>query len=410
MDRQLAAKDIKRTSDYNGNMNPVDLQCLKDPNHLTWSTTPAALLDKPSQKGTGCPHCSGCCTCPFCFDNSVNELDRQLAERKIRRTSDYKSSTEPVNLQCLKDPDHPPWSAIPGSLLDWPTQKGNGCIHCCGHCPCPMCYKKRVDELDRQLAAKDIKRTSDYNGNMNPVDLQCLRDPNHPAWSTMPAALLDRPSQKGTGCPHCSGCCTCPFCLKKRMDELDRQLAGKGIVRTSGYKGSHEPVDLQCLKDSNHLWQTTPGHLIDKPSREGSGCPYCLNLKNEKETREIIEDLIGEPFPKKRPKFLLYIHRRPLELDCFCKKHMLASEYNGEQHYSYIKHFHRNGEQALVDLQNRDRFKIEKCELHGIDLIIVPFTCKTREEKRSLIITELLKICEKRGVSGIGKFMITDYS
>jgi len=106
----------------------------------------------------------------------------------------------------------------------------------------------------------------------------------------------------------------------------------------------------------------------------------------------------------------MYINGKPLELDCFSKEHRLASEYNGEQHYSYIKHFHRNGEQDFVDQQNRDRFKIEKCKIHGIDLIIVPFTCITREEKRTLIISELLKICEKRGVSGIGNFIVKDHS
>lgn len=98
--------------------------------------------------------------------------------------------------------------------------------------------------------------------------------------------------------------------------------------------------------------------------------------KGEQECRRVVEQFTGLPFPRTRPSFLYNtISGHVLELDCFNPTLKLAIEYNGEQHYKFIPHFHGNRD-AFTNMQYRDAMKKQLCHDHGIDLIIVPYTVK----------------------------------
>lgn len=101
--------------------------------------------------------------------------------------------------------------------------------------------------------------------------------------------------------------------------------------------------------------------------------------KTEEICRKIFEDYFGVPFEKCRPDFL----RNPLtgkclELDGYnpdIKTKIgkgLAYEYNGEQHYKYVSHFHKNNGNFIGQLK-RDSFKYRKCREKGIALIVIPY-------------------------------------
>lgn len=113
----------------------------------------------------------------------------------------------------------------------------------------------------------------------------------------------------------------------------------------------------------------------------GKWCPYCL-FKNEQMCREIFESLLQVKFVKSRPTFL-----NGLELDGYNSELKLAFEYNGEQHYMEINHFHRK-DNAFEKQKQKDKQKIELCKQHNIQLIIIPYNVKNKEE---FIINEILK-------------------
>jgi hypothetical protein len=57
-----------------------------------------------------------------------------------------------------------------------------------------------------------------------------------------------------------------------------------------------------------------------------------------------------------------------LKLDVYCPKYRLAAEFHGQQHFTYIEHFH--GDMAgFKDSQRRDARKVEICQEKRIALV-----------------------------------------
>ena len=61
-----------------------------------------------------------------------------------------------------------------------------------------------------------------------------------------------------------------------------------------------------------------------------------------------------------------------LELDIYIPELKLAFEYNGEQHYEWVKFFQKT-EEEFKYLQYKDRCKKKLCKQEGITLIIIKY-------------------------------------
>jgi hypothetical protein len=104
---------------------------------------------------------------------------------------------------------------------------------------------------------------------------------------------------------------------------------------------------------------------------------------------------VAHPFKKKRPSFL-----DKLELDGYCTHHQLAFEYQGIQHYHYIRHFHPTIEDFRKQIE-RDRLKRMLCQSHHVFLIQVPYLYNFRDtcSMSSFIFHQLRhaeRVCGKR--------------
>jgi len=64
---------------------------------------------------------------------------------------------------------------------------------------------------------------------------------------------------------------------------------------------------------------------------------------------------------------------RTLYLDFFIPVLDIAVEVHGEQHYKFIKHFHKN-RTGYINALKRDRLKKEWCEFNGLDYIVFKFS------------------------------------
>ena len=107
-------------------------------------------------------------------------------------------------------------------------------------------------------------------------------------------------------------------------------------------------------------------------------CPDCAHGKSEREVRSIFETIFsGCHFIRCRPHFLIGHRSRRLELDGYCGALQLAFEYNGRQHYEHVSHFHRHAQTFAAGVA-RDGRKRDLCRIHGIRLIVVPYTVKNR--------------------------------
>ena len=141
-------------------------------------------------------------------------------------------------------------------------------------------------------------------------------------------------------------------------------------------------MSWQCSE--KHIWSATFNNI----KNHSKWCPNCSSFRSEKLCREIFEDLLLEPFNKIRPQWL-----DKLELDGYNESLNIAFEYNGKQHYEFIKHFHNNIE-IFEQQKARDKKKYAICQKRGLNLIIIPYQYDFRnpEEMREFIFNELSKI------------------
>jgi hypothetical protein len=107
--------------------------------------------------------------------------------------------------------------------------------------------------------------------------------------------------------------------------------------------------------------------------------------------RAALEELLGQPFKKVRPKFLRNpATNRCLELDAYCESLQLAAEFAGEQHRIWPNACH-NTREDFDKQQARDKLKLELCQQHGITLLVVPDTI-ARADMREHVKEQLVRL------------------
>lgn len=133
--------------------------------------------------------------------------------------------------------------------------------------------------------------------------------------------------------------------------------------------------EYELIEESSNITPPTPKisyeTIRDRPvithpvDRESGG---------ERITRRVFEHLFNRPFVRVRPDFLKNPEtNRNLELDGYNEELKIAFEYNGMQHYCFPNGFNKTKKEFDQQLR-RDKFKLEKCNEHGIYLITVPYS------------------------------------
>ncbi len=137
----------------------------------------------------------------------------------------------------------------------------------------------------------------------------------------------------------------------------------------------HNYWEFECTKCGSHIFRMTP---TNKSDIESCHCPACSDKTQSK----------GEATIEKYLKSNLKDYQKQYRFDdCFYKKTLpfdfaifyptgklkCLIEYDGEQHYKFIKHWHGD-EEGFKLQQLRDKIKTEYCKNHNIKLIRIPYT------------------------------------
>jgi hypothetical protein len=171
-------------------------------------------------------------------------------------------------------------------------------------------------------------------------------------------------------------CVECSYNNKKLTIE-ECQLFAKnkgGECLSEKYNNCYTKMSWKCSK--GHIWNAIFTHIKNNKK----WCPNCSHSRSEKLTRSIFEELTGLFFPSIRPDFL----KNPetncnLELDGYCDDLKLAFEYQGQQHYEFLEHFHKTPED-FINRQKLDRLKLKLCKDHEISVILIPYTFSYKNE------------------------------
>lgn len=273
-------------------------------------------------------------------------------------------------------------------------------IECCeGHVLILTYWQLRAGEWCKECPKKDhyeiIKKiVEDKNGTLVSEKYVSDEDPIYVDCGEHIFKTTAGYLKLGRYCPKCSGHCTDKEYHYQVILDIAEEIGWEVISKD--YVGDNKEMKFKCNgngdPENRHI-------ILKKPTafKQGSGCPKCKN-KSEEECRRIIEELTGEKFPSCWPNFLRNITGRLMQLDGYSEKLKTAMEYNGEQHYMELSHFHKHNK-TLESQKKRDKLKKKQSEENGVSLMIIPYWINTYRKKKEFIAKKLEEIrkCQKEG-------------
>lgn len=234
------------------------------------------------------------------------------------------------------------------------------------HCGCIgqdySIRKQRVSAISSETIKSIV---ADRNGSIISVSdrgkLSLMCSKSH-TWNTTIQVL-----SKGHWCAKCANTASRSKTLED-MKHLASSLGGQALC-------TEDPPSMV----RQYGWICKKGHeFMMKPIsvKKGRWCPRC-KFKRENQIRDLVEELTGEKFPQKGPRWLTNPSTGGrLKFDAYCEKLKIAVEYNGEFHYREPPF---KGA-SLKSIKYRDSVKKRLAKANGVKLIIVPYTIKNIRE------------------------------
>jgi len=205
-----------------------------------------------------------------------------------------------------------------------------------------------------------ILLSEEYINNKIGLDFKCLKC-NH-EWHVRPNSLKDKPTQKGRGCPKCNKR------LIYTIADVQRIASERGgWCLSENYVNNKTRLKWKCGK-CYHEWWATPHSIMISDS----WCPQCAEGLYERMCRVMFEEIFHKEFKKSYPSWLISERGFQMHLDGDNEELGLCFEYQGEQHYRFIKFIHKTIERFHTQ-QKLDIWKQNKCTENGRILIKIGF-------------------------------------
>lgn len=267
--------------------------------------------------------------------------------------------------------------------------EGKGCEYCNGKFYPPDFLRLAREKHGNKYQYRDIKN---IKSTQNYIRIHCDNPDHH--WHRQRVDL----HLQGFGCVECSN-----YPNKKtpqqRCDEWIKKCIKKYGEGRYDYSRAHEDyvnndsfVWIRCCIH-DYWFQQTP----DNNLRTVNGsCPICsIEFRESEGEAEIRRWLVNHGITNfKQDEVTLPVEdprckRQYLRPDFWLPDYNLFIEYNGEQHYEDIEHFH-DGYWTLEDQQIRDEAMRKYCSDHGHNLLEIPYWDFDRIDE--ILTAQLLKI------------------
>lgn len=174
--------------------------------------------------------------------------------------------------------------------------------------------------------------------------------------------------------------------------EKQRKITNLISEKEGTWLNSQEPIKsgyvckIQCI--NGHLFKIKDDILI-----KGHWCSVCTgnNFHGESLARIILEDVLRTKLDKtRRLKGLIGQTNKKLEIDGYSSTKKIGFEYQGSQHFKYIKYISKSYDNFLK-LQENDKIKRDYFKKNNLTLIVVPQFKSFRLDKAISNILELLQ-------------------
>lgn len=183
---------------------------------------------------------------------------------------------------------------------------------------------------------------------------------------------------------HINGKQGCPRCAhQKRVNSRKRKSPedfisqaiekhfGRYLYNKTVYTNIQSKVIITC-PDHGDFMQGAKEHL------KGQGCPTCANIKRNNFTDSKGEKIIEQWLTtnkigfEKQKEFVGCRYKMQLRYDFYVPCHNLVIEFDGQQHFEFVKKFHKTHEQ-FIKLQARDKIKNEFATTVGMSMLRIRY-------------------------------------
>ena len=282
--------------------------------------------------------------CPHCYGNVLSDIEplRNIAKERGGEclSTKYVNSHTKLRWRCAKGHE---WEAAPTNI-----RSGQWCRQCAGLAKLTL---ESLQELARERGGELL--SNNYVNSSEPLLWRCSRGHE---WK----ANARNVKNNGTWCGKCAE--RVPLTIQE-MQALAAERGGRCLSKN--YKGVFTRLLWECSE--GHTWQATPDSI-----KRGTWCSTCSQGHSERICRDTFEKMLGQPFPKAKPDWLINSRGNRMEIDGYCEQLKIGFEYHGQQHYRFVKHFHAD-ETSLALRQQDDDLKRTLCQEHDVLLIEVPF-------------------------------------
>lgn len=198
--------------------------------------------------------------------------------------------------------------------------------------------------------------------------------PTHGAFTQTRAAHA-----RGQGCPQCAYAARLAS-NKKRAIEAAKQFTSKANeVHNQAY--SYDNVCYSTVHAKVSITCNTHGEFNQTPAAHlnGQGCPECANEKRAAVAESGGERAIANWFDRhniafeRQKTFDGCRNQFALRYDFYVPSLNLLVEFDGQQHFEFVKRFHQTRER-FDESQKRDQIKTEYAFNNGIELLRIKFS------------------------------------
>lgn len=166
---------------------------------------------------------------------------------------------------------------------------------------------------------------------------------------------------KGTGCKMCANEAQ-SFSTSEFITRCNDIHDNKYKYDNVNYTGTYNHIEIYCPVHKSYFNQLPKHHLA------GHGCPLCNTSKGERMVELYLNT--NDIFHYREYKFKKCKHIKQLPFDFYIPHINLLIEYDGEQHFTPIKHF--GGVMRYNETVRNDQIKNKFTISHDIRLIRIP--------------------------------------
>lgn len=335
---------------YKNSKEKVDIICKK---HGVFKQIPNSHLN-----GKGCLKCGQKLKNTNIFIKDAIKIHEQRYDYSL---VEYVNSKTKVKIICKS---HGLFEQLPNSHLS-----GTNCHKCIILNRTKSVQKFIDDSIMIHGHRYDYSHVIYINKNAK-VDIICKE---HGIFEQTPNSHLN-----GRNCPKCS-----EIIVMSRTKTLDDFIKDANLVHNNKYDYSKvfyinckTKVDIICKKHG--IFKQKPNtHLNNR------GCPNCNTSKGENTIRQILEEHKINFSPQhtfaNQPE-----HIKLCQYDFYLPKFNLVIEYHGEQHFIFVKFFHKTRE-GMLKRRERDKNKKQFCINNNINFVEIHYNQDINQEINNIL-------------------------